>query len=92
MTYDIKILAGVATITKNWEFHREKFFAFACHHGGKRWEDEPFQEYMRQTYIDVDEPITTRLYELDDENLQALAEYILLRTEGMASRSIEFDD
>ena len=76
MTYDIKILQGIADLTQNWELRREQFFKFACASEDERWQDANFRNHMYSEYIKTDTPITTRLYSLDATNQKTLLRFI----------------
>ena len=90
MTYDIKILQGIADLTQNWKSRREDFYRFACQYGDERWLRPDFRNHMYLEYIKTDTPITARLYSLDASNQRTLIRYIDERLmDGMASSCIE---
>ncbi len=92
MIYDVKLLQGVAEMTQNWEIYRVRFYEFACSEGGDRWQDQSFREHMFGEYLNRNsEPLTTRLYSLDDGNrkllLRFIDEYVMA---GLASHGVEY--
>ncbi len=92
MSYDIKILQGIADLTQDWRFRREDFFRFACNCGDERWRRTDFQAHMYREYIKVDTPITTRFYSLDTGNQRILLRYINeCLMAGMASIDIDYE-
>ncbi len=46
MTYDIKILQGIATLTQEWKYRREEFFQYACNSDDNRWQLPDFRNHM----------------------------------------------
>ena len=46
MTYDIKMLQGIATLTREWTYRRDDFFQFACNSDDPRWRHPDFRNYM----------------------------------------------
>ena len=92
MTYDIKMLQGIATLTQEWEYRREAFFQFACDSDDDRWQRSDFRNHMYYEYIKTDTPITTRFYSLDAKNqgtlLRYIEEYLMA---GMASINIDYN-
>ena len=92
MIYDVKLLQGIAEMTRNWELYRVRFYEFACSEGGERWLDRSFREHMFRGYLKLNsEPLTTRLYSLDDGNrkllLRFIDEYVMA---GLASQEVEY--
>ena len=93
MTYDIKILQGIADLTQNWKNRREDFYRFACQNGDERWQRPDFQHHMYLEYVKTDTPITTRLYSLDSLNQKNLLRYIdEYLMDGLASIDVEYPD
>lgn len=94
VSYQLRDLEGIALLSLRWEELREQFFAFACERShDSRWRDEQFRNHMWIKHLDRPEPITTRLYKLDSENLRTLIQYI--REDLMAginSRSFDVGD
>lgn len=92
MEYDIKTLQGLTDLTKNWQYHRERFFKFACESGDERWQREDFRQHMYFEYIKNDNPITCRLYSLDEKNIKTLIKFINeIYMDGLVSRTIQID-
>lgn len=90
MTYDIKILQGIADLTLNWQYRREDFFKFACGSDDTRWQEPSFRNHMYQEYINTDTPVTARPYSLDASNQRTLLRYIDERLmDGMASLVVD---
>ena len=90
MTYDIKMLQGIATLTQEWEYRREEFFQFACNSNDSRWQRPDFRDHMYYEYIKNDRPITTRFYSLDSKNQKTLLRYINeYLMAGMATMPVE---
>ena len=93
MTYDIKILQGIADLTQNWQYRREDFFEFACAGDDPRWQDPSFRNHMYLEYIKTDTPITARLYSLDALNQKILLRYIdEYLMDGLSSIDVEYPD
>lgn len=76
MTTDIKLLYGIADLTKNWNERKEQFFKFACNSKDTRWKQDEFVNHMKMNYIDVEMPITLQIYNLDDKNIKTLKAFI----------------
>lgn len=90
--YDLKLLSGIDVLARYWEDHRESFFEFACQKSkDARWRNDPdYREYMYDKYINTDRPITDRLYNLDQYNLQTLFQYITEELmSGTATRYVD---
>ena len=91
MTYDIKMLLGIAILTQEWKYRREEFFQFACNSDDNRWRRPDFRDHMYHEYIKTDIPITTRFYSLDPKNQKTLLRYINeYLMAGMASMLVGF--
>lgn len=86
MVFDIKILQGIAELTRDWNYRKDALFGYMCERGGERWRDVRFQHHMYSEYIKPDTAITTRLYSLDTENRRLVLRYIdEVLMEGLAS-------
>ena len=89
--YDIKILQGIADLTRNWTYRREDFYRFACQNGDERWQRPDFQHHMYVEYIKNEMPVTTRMYSLDSLNQRILLRYINeCLMDGLASIEVEY--
>ena len=91
MTYNVRILTGIAELTASWEQKREQLYRFACEQSGdSRWKDDSFRAHMCNEYIHTDTPITLRIYSLDQDNRETLIRYIDEKLmEGMSDRLFE---
>lgn len=67
-----KIIYGIAKLTGEWEENKEGYAGFCA----KRWKERGIYEHMLTEYVKSKEPITLRVYDLDDENLKQLIDYI----------------
>lgn len=77
MNQEIKTLQAAAWLTLNWDANRERVFEWFCKNGGTRWQDEEFRNYMHAEYFGKgSQPITLRLYNLDDDNAALLIRYL----------------
>lgn len=91
MVYDIKTLAGIVEMTQRWHELRESFYLWVLSNSNdSRWQDGVFAAHMKSNYIDVDVPLSARLYELDQKNqetvIRFINEYLM---DGMASRFVD---
>lgn len=69
---NIKYIYGIARLTKEWEQTKESFSIFCK----ESWKSRGIYDHMIFEYIKSSEPITLRIYELDQENLELLAKYV----------------
>ena len=76
MVYDIKILQGIAELTRDWEFRKDALFGFMCERGGECWADSRYQHRMYPEYFKPETPVTIRLYSLDADNQKLVLQYI----------------
>lgn len=91
MLYDVKILQGIAELTRDWSLRKEDLFRFACERGGERWQGESFRNHMYMEYFKGETPVTARMYSLDDNNLRLVLEYVSEKLMGgLASRELNF--
>lgn len=92
MTYNVALLAGIDCLSREWEIHREDFFKYACSQTyDDRWQEEWFKNHMYNNYINVDTPITSRFFSLDDGNIILVIRYVkevLMR--GTSEREVYF--
>lgn len=72
MQIDIQLLYMVASVTKNWPAHANAIEDF-CH---DNWYTQGILPYMHSEFICSKEPITNRLYELDDNNQELVIKAI----------------
>jgi hypothetical protein len=91
-SYNIALLAGIYYLSIEWEDHREELYKYACSQTyDDRWQMEWFRNHMYDNYINVDRPITSRFYSLDDGNLILVIRFVqevLMR--GTAERKVYF--
>ncbi|MBQ3712109.1 MAG: hypothetical protein II891_06915 [Bacteroidales bacterium] len=91
MTIDARIAYGIAILSTEWKLYRIDLYEYCRANGSERWQEREFGEHMWREYINVSEPITTRILSLDNENLELLIrfvdEYVV---SGLADRIIEF--
>lgn len=73
---DAKTIYGIASLTQNWPDYREKFYHYACNTEDIRWQEQKFRDHMYNEYINVETPITLRVFNLDERNLKLLKEFI----------------
>lgn len=77
MNYSIKFLTGFSYFQTNWNDHKDSFFDWCIEHGDDRWRNNnEFVKHMRIKFINSDEPITCRLWSLDENNLKTVIRYI----------------
>lgn len=76
MIYDVKILQGIAELTRDWNFRKDALYQFMCERGGERWRDVRFQHRMYAEYIKPEAPVTTRLYSLDEDSRRLVLDYV----------------
>lgn len=90
MEYDVKILQGIAELTRDWEYRKDALFVYMCERGGERWNDSHFKHHMYAEYIKSETPVTLRLYALDGENLNLVLKYVRdVLMDGIVNRIVE---
>lgn len=90
MEYDVKILQGIAELTRDWEYRKDALFVYMCERGGERWNDSHFKLHMYVEYIKSEKPVTLRLYALDSENRRLVLQYVRdVLMDGLSSSIIE---
>ena len=67
MTYNIKILQGIANLTQNWKSRREDFYRFACANGDERWQRSDYVPRVHQDrHAGNDQAVQPRFAESED--------------------------
>lgn len=85
MKVNVNLINGIAYVTENWKDVR----GMVAKHCLSEWESRGIADYMMNGYINVDEPITRRFYDLDAAN-QAIVCRALEKVSGCADQIIEY--
>lgn len=90
MIIDARISFGIAMLSTMWTQHRTYLFEYCVAHGSERWQERAFQQHMWREYINVSQPITTKILSLDNENLELLFRFVdQYVVSGLVDRIIE---
>lgn len=88
--FDRQLICGVANVTSNWAFHKNRFIEFAKPYWEKFYGQEGVEDMIGKVNSS-EEPLTCRIDTLDFVFKRILMLYCILTERGMADNREQYD-